>query len=82
MSKIGSKEQQRRVLRERQKRLLQRVKPKLRPKEPEATPDEISRLLKQRDKRLAKARVYQRGYYKAHRDQILQQRKARAEQER
>lgn len=83
VSKIGPKEQQRRALRERQKRPSQRVKsvsgPKPSSKAPEATPDEITRLLKQRDKRRAKARVYQRGYYKAHREQILQQRKARAE---
>lgn len=65
LSKIGPKEQQRRALRERGK-------------VPDATPEEIARLLKQRDKRRVKARVYQRGYYKKHREQILQQRKERA----
>lgn len=81
--KVGPKEQQRRSLRERQKQPQQRVKAgnvaKTRPKVPEAAPDEIVRLLKQRDKRRAKARFYQREYYAEHRDQILQQRKERAE---
>lgn len=74
MAKIGPKEQQRRALRERQKQPVQRAKlvsgAKPRPTEPDATPDEILRLLKQRDKRRAKARVYQRSYYKTHRDQM------------
>lgn len=66
MTKIGPKEQQRRALRERQKL-------------PDATPDEILRLLKQRDKRRAKARIYQRKYYAEHRAKILQQRMDRVE---
>lgn len=85
MTKVGPKEAQRAALREKaaapQKRAIQRTKPvsgpKLQPKVPEATPDEIVRLLKQRDKRRATARVYQREYYATHREKILTQRKAR-----
>lgn len=83
MSKIGPKEQQRRALRERRKRPVQRVKAKngvkTRPKVPDATADEIAKLLKQRDKRRDNARIYQRWYYANNRVKILQQRKQRAE---